>query len=116
VPVTNVDELLRTPNIRQLSDTATNISQEYAVPSGKRWLLRGISAQRIEAGIIRFYIDKPEEAGSIQINEGVITGTDLYSFFPPLIVDATWIVRVTFSTGLEGTLTSAIIYDEEDAY
>ena len=115
-PITNVDELLRRPQIAALDTDDIDATHTFTVPVGKRWLFRAISSYRVEAGGIIHYMRNELGAGyDIRLGSNSSANV-LNEFITPVIMDAGWSVRAVYGEGVSGPISTRILFEEEDAY
>lgn len=123
VPVTNVDDLLKTLNFPAFvtyNVTATGLITLDTVPVGKRRKYHAISAGlatgtftvnafALANGSASFYAKTFTPASGITYTPG--NGDN------PILLDAGWLIQVNVdSKAVNGTLNYTALYEEEDAY
>lgn len=112
--VSQADDLLKVTKGQETTGTATARTDTYAVPSGKRWRLVSAVASRANAEAINFYARL--NGTSYFFDRAGATTTIHAANFNPVTVDENDAVIIEFATGVSGSLTSTIIYEEEDAF
>jgi len=122
VPTTDTDALLRTLNLVEVGTiniTGTGHKVVATVPLGKRWRVHGMRSQ-LATGT--FTLDEMYVYnGSVWCNVKTIApAASVISYLPtdnPLIMDQSWEIRVDVNAkSVDGTLTTKLYYEEEDAY
>ena len=115
VPVTNADDLIKTPKVQEASDTATGVTHTFSIPEGKIWTIKGISGQRQQQGSIQIAI-VDSDGYQIVLNYG--TATDTFVAFPYLNfrMGTAWSIQIVYGTGTSGAMNSGILYEEEDLF
>jgi len=125
VPITDADRLLRAGKISTTTSEAQSRTDTYTVPSGKRWTLQNVYIFRDDQASGAPYdtiaiIDTNGNTATVanQQFSGVesmnnLTGTPS----SPIILESGWQIVITFSTsGVTSTITSSIVYEEEDTF
>lgn len=113
VPVTDADALVRETKYQTTTGTATNRTDTFTVPLGKRWHMLSFCASRTNAGVISIQIVVQGQA--MEINATAATATAGYWNYYPMRLDAGDSAQIVFNSGTSGPLTSVIYYLEEDA-
>lgn len=116
VPVTSVDQLLNNLELlAHTSTTATARTDDYEVPTGKRWEVVGCSMIRANAG--DYFVQIVDPGGtSLYVKRGATVTNDEEIFSTPLMLDEGWILRLQNTTGTSGAIDTTVMYKEEDAF
>ena len=118
IPVTNADELIRTPKLVAVSNGASDTTITLTVPPKKRWHVRSLVFERGGSGFMYFYIyDDGSTLNTWSLSTPAGT-TGTYMRYDPgveVVLNPGWqIIGALGSTTTAGTVYLTAYIEEED--
>jgi hypothetical protein len=107
---TDLDSLLTESKAQSTSTTATDASDTYTVPAGKRWKVKLLTIDRQNAGTNEIYFSETALGPDVKVAE------DVASIFTTvqtdIILDEGQSVTLAPGTGTSGVIITQIWYEE----